>query len=68
MPKYYVKSGQIKYIVECTDHICAILAALTHFKGRGLVTGPQICVSEKGFEPRVRDIECYDTDTFLKRI
>lgn len=67
MPKYYVKSGQIKYIVECTDHICAILAALTHFKGRGLITGPKICVSEKGFEIKEKK-DCYDTDKFLGKI
>lgn len=67
MPKYYVKSGQIKYIIDCNDDIGAILAALTHFKGKGLLTGPKICVSETGFEDHSK-WKCYDTDKFLKKI
>lgn len=67
MPKYYVKSGQIKYIIECTDHDCAIMAALTHFKGRGLLTAPKICVSETGFEDHSK-WKYYDTDKYLKKI
>ncbi len=39
MAKYYVKSGQIRFIIDCTDHICAIIAALTHYKGKGIITG-----------------------------
>jgi hypothetical protein len=66
MPKYYVKSGQIKYIIDCNDPISAILAALYHFKGRGLVTGPKICVSECGFESH-KTWKCYDTDEYLKK-
>lgn len=66
MPKYYVKSGQIKYIIDCNDHISAILAALNHFKGRGLITGPKICVSEQGFEDP-KHWKCYETDEYLKK-
>ncbi len=65
MAKYYVKSGQIKFIVDCTDHKCAILATLTHYKGKGYITGPKICVSEQGFES-FQKWKCYDTDKFLK--
>ena len=67
MPKYYVKSGQIKYIIDCADHVSAILAALYHFKGRGLITGPKICVSEQGFEDH-RHWKCYDTDEYLRKV
>jgi hypothetical protein len=67
MPKYYVKSGQIKFIVDTTDHISAILSALKRFKGRGVITGPKICVSEKGFED-FKNWKCYDTDEYLNKI
>lgn len=66
MPKYYIKSGQIKYIVDSSDEESAILAALYHYKGKGLMTGPRICVSEIGFES-YRLWKCYDTDDFLKK-
>lgn len=67
MPKYYVKSGQIKYIIDCNDHISAILAALCHYKGKGLIAGPKICISEKGFED-FKSWKCYNTDDFLKKL
>jgi hypothetical protein len=67
MPKYYVKSGQIRFIVDCTDHKCAIFAALTHYKGKGIITGPKICLSEQGFED-FRKWKCYDTDKYLKDV
>lgn len=67
MPKYYVKSGQIKFIIDTKDHITAIFAALKRFKGRGIVTGPKICVSETGFED-FKNWTCYDTDNFLKEV
>lgn len=67
MPKYYVKSGQIKFIIDCTDHICAILAALTYYKGRGVLSGPKICVGEQGFED-FKKWKCYNTDDYTKKI
>ena len=67
MPKYYIKSGQIKFIVDCTDHLCAILAALTHYKGKGILTGPKICVGEQGFED-FKKWKCYNTDDYIRRI
>lgn len=67
MPKYYVKSGQIKYIVDTTDEASAILSALYHYKGKGLMTGPKICVGEKGFES-FKDWNCYDIDDYLKKV
>jgi hypothetical protein len=65
MAKYYVKSGQLKFIIDCTSHECAILAALRHYKGRGIMTGPKICVSETGFED-FKKWKCYDTDKYLR--
>ena len=65
MPKYYVKSGQIKYIIDRNNHKDAILATLKFYKGKGLISGPKICVSEIGFEDFHKWI-CYDTDEYLK--
>jgi hypothetical protein len=67
MPKYYVKSGQIRYIIDCNDQVSAILSALYHFKGRGAITGPKICVSECGFDSH-ETWKCYNTDEFLKKL
>jgi len=67
MPKYYVKSGQIKYIIDCNDHRSAILSTLYHFKGQGLLMGPKICVSEQGFQD-FKHWKCYDTNDFSKQI
>lgn len=66
MPKYYVKSGQIKYIIDSPDHESAILAALRHYKGKGVMTTLKICVSEQGFEDH-KTWTCYNTDDFMKR-
>lgn len=67
MPKYYVKSGQIKFIIDTADHTSAILAALKKFKGKGVITGPKICVSETGFDS-FQNWKCYNTDDFLKKV
>lgn len=67
MPKFYIKSGQIKFIIDTTDDISAILATLKRFKGRGLITGPKICVSETGFDS-FKNWKCYDTDEFIKQV
>ena len=67
MPKYYVKSGDLKYIIDCTDHKSAILAALYHFKGRQIMTGPKICISETGFI-NIKTWKCYDTQNYIKDI
>jgi hypothetical protein len=67
MPKYYVKSGQIKFIVDSPDETSAILTALKHYKGKGLMTGPKICVSETGFDDH-RNWTCDDTDKYIKKV
>lgn len=67
MPKFYVKSGQIKFIIDTTDHLSAISAALKRFKGKGIMTGPKICISETGFDS-FKNWKCYNTDDFMKKI
>lgn len=67
MPKYYIKSGQIKFIVDATDHQSAILATLRYYKGKGIMSSLKICVSEQGFEDHTSWI-CYDTDSYMKDI
>jgi hypothetical protein len=65
MPKYYVKSGELKFIIDCSDHNCAILSALEYYKNKKIMTSPKICVSEQGFED-FKTWKCYDIDTFTK--
>ena len=67
MPKYYVKSGDIKYIIDTTDPESAILSALYHYKRKNIVSGPRICVSETGFDD-FKNWKCYDTDYYLKKL
>lgn len=67
MPKYYVKSGQIKYIIDTTDEVSALLSALYHYKGKGVMTGPKICVSETGFDDHTK-WKCYNTDEYMKKL
>lgn len=67
MPKYYVRSGQIYFVVDANDHETAIIKTLKYFHGKGLVTHHNICVSEIGFDDN-KHITCYDTDYFLRKI
>lgn len=66
MPKYYIKSGPIKYIIDSNDHISAILAALNYYKNKQVMASTKICVSEKGFED-FKSWTCYDTKDFSKK-
>jgi hypothetical protein len=63
MPKYYVQSGQIKSIIDRSNHRSAIIAILKMHKGKGLLTVEKICISETGW---TADLTCYDIDPFLK--
>jgi len=65
MPKYYVVSGQIKFIIDAKDELTAILATVSHYRGKGLLFGPQICINQKGFTAQKSKQKCYDTDKFL---
>lgn len=66
MPKYYVKSGQIKHIIDRKNYDTAIIDTLIFYKGKGLMTGPKICISETGFQDFTKWI-CYDIEDYLKR-
>jgi hypothetical protein len=66
MPKYYIKSGSLKFIIDCADYSSAIEIAIKRYKGRGLMIGPKICVSEQGFED-FRNWTCYDSDPYLNK-
>ena len=66
MPKYYVKSGQIKYILDRKNEELAIIDTIKHYYGQGYLTGPKICVSEKGFDD-FKNWTCYDTDEYMRK-
>jgi len=66
MPKYYVKSGNLKFIIDCLDQETAITKSINRYRGRGLMLGPKICISEQGFED-FKNWTCYDSDDFLKK-
>jgi hypothetical protein len=66
MPKYYIKSGQIKYIIDCNDEKSAILSAMYHYRNKDVITGPKICVSERGFED-FKNWKCYDISDFKEK-
>lgn len=67
MAKYYIKSGDIKYIIDSNDPESAILSALYHYKNKNAITGPRICVSETGFDD-FKNWKCYNTEDYLKKI
>lgn len=67
MPKYYIKSGEIQHIIDRKDYYTAIVDVLKFSKNRGLIAGPKICVSEKGFDS-YKTWKCYDTCNYLKKI
>lgn len=67
MPKYYVRSGQLYFVIDSTNHEDAIIATLKHFQGKGLVSHKQICISEIGFDDN-KHLYCYDTDEYLRKI
>jgi hypothetical protein len=66
MPKYYVTSGQMKFIIDSADEISAILATFRHYKGKGKMPAPTVCVSEHGFD-HSENLTCYDTDKYMKQ-
>jgi hypothetical protein len=67
MPKYYIKSGQIKYIIDRKSEKSAIVDTLKYYKKRGFMVGSKICASEKGFES-FKEWNCYDIIDFMEQI
>lgn len=67
MPKYYIKSGHIKHILDRKTEAEAIVDTLKYHKHRGFLVGARVCVSEKGFES-FKDWSCYDIIDFMEQI
>lgn len=67
MPKYYIKSGQIKYIIDCNDEDSAIMSALDFYKDKKVYTAANICVSETGFINTAK-WKCFDIQDYIKRL
>lgn len=67
MPKFYIKSGHIRYIIDRKNYKEAIVATLKFYKRRGLMVGAKICVSEKGFDS-FKEWFCYDISDFMEYI
>lgn len=66
MPKYYIKSGQLKLTIDRKTIKDAIAAAIKYKKRCSLILGPKLCISEIGFES-YKLWKCYDTGKFLKK-
>lgn len=67
MPKYYIKSGDIKYIIDRNNHDEAILRALQVCKSKGCIAATKICISETGFKNH-KLWKCYNTSDYLKNL
>lgn len=67
MPKYYIKSGDIKLIIDKPNHDQAIMSALQLYKNSNKIASHKICISEQGFED-FKNWICYDTYNFTKRL
>jgi hypothetical protein len=65
MPKYYIKSGDIRFIIDSSDHISAILSCLKRYKRSKKQTSNKICISETGFE-NFKNWDCFDTNKFIQ--
>jgi hypothetical protein len=67
MPKFYVKSGNLRYIIDKEDHQSAITSALIYAKEKGIMTGLRVCYSEQGFVS-FKEWVCDDIENYLKEI
>jgi hypothetical protein len=63
MSKYYVQSGQIKCIINGSDHESTIVKVIKRYRGRGMLTTAKICISEIGWS---KGLTCYDIDNYMK--
>jgi len=54
-------------VIDSSDHVSAILATLKYYKGRGIMTGLKICISENGFDD-FHQWTCYETDEYMRKI
>lgn len=65
MAKYYIKSGDLQYIIDTPDYMSAILAGIKYAQKNKIILGPRICYSEQGFET-FKNWICYDTLEYTK--
>ena len=65
MPKYYIKSGDVKFIVDRQDEQDAIKYAVSYFSDRKILFSPKICITEKGFSDFKTWI-CFDTKDYIR--
>lgn len=66
MSKFYVKSGDLRFIIDREKYRDAIKEALIFAKNNSIIIGPKICISEKGFQT-FKEWTCYDTKEYLQR-
>lgn len=67
MGKFYIKSGNLKFIIDRDNYKQAISKALIYAKNNKIITGQKICVSEKGFLT-FKEWICYDIIEYLKEL
>lgn len=67
MAKFYVKSGNLRFIIDGTDHKTAIKKALHYAKQKNIMTGLKICYSEQGFIS-FKEWICDDIENYMKAI
>lgn len=67
MPKFYIKSGDLKFIIDRADYNIAIRESVVYAKNNNIITAPKICISEKGFLT-FKEWTCYDIKDYSQRI
>lgn len=67
MPKFYVKSGNLKFVIDKNNHQEAIKEALIYANKKGIMTGLRVCYSEQGFVS-FKEWICEDIEDYLKEI
>lgn len=67
MPKFYIKSGNLKFVIDKHDHKEAIKNALIYAEQHSIMTGLRVCYSEQGFVS-FKEWVCEDIENYLKEI
>ena len=67
MHKYYVDSGQLRFVVSAPNEVEALQYALRHCS-YGIALGPIIRVNQQGFEEEHEDDLYYPTMPLLERL
>jgi hypothetical protein len=67
MPKYYIKSGHIKFIIDRNNPDIAIIDTLKFYQGKNIIRAPKICIGESGFDS-FKKWKCFDINDYLKKV